>query len=468
VNRYLKAGTYRFMITLYDQYGVVGDTYTWTRTIPSDTFPGAGYVILEGDTITEAIIAANGAKALVEVVADLVSPDMLWIGYTVPQIPSYLLTISSFVLNNNLYMVNGNLLNSSSGTSLSFVKPTPDEGISETIIRDDFTFSGYPATHILINDTQTGTNVYNSLALPATLELAGSSYSIWSNLSVSVSRDCDWRWYRAFTWQYLSAEDTYIGEISVRNSIGVNWRNVTLFIPFANASYVNNRSVHIWDMNNSAYLEEGTHFVQSDSGVYLWFNVWNNSITRGFRLTYTSVNESQYDIPPTIRVNALGNGISTTTNWNGATYYFAIARWTNAFRESYEGPLYIILELPVSVDPLTVILLTASDAVVLDFVISGNTIMIPKVSLEVGELIQYTVLFNSNKADSLLDIKAGNFPIVLVIAFIAVIAIVVGVFGYITGKPGTRLHVAGKVAFGVGILALMLLMMIVLFYIGTS
>lgn len=468
VNRYLKAGTYQFMITLYDEEGIVGDSYTWTRTLPSETFPGAGYVILEGDTITEAIIAANGAKALVEVVADLVAPEMLWIGYTVPQIPSYLLTISSFVVQNNYYMVNGNVLNSSSGTSLSFVKPTPDNCISPTIIRDDFTFSGYPATHIIINNTDAGTTVYNSLTLPATLELDGAAYSIWSNLTVSVSRNCDWRWYRAFTWQYLAGEDQYIGEISVRNSLAINWRNVTLFIPFANASYVNNRSVQIYDMNNTVYLEEGTHFVQSGTGVYLWFNVWNASVTRAFRLTYTSVNESQFDTPPSVTVNALGNGVSTTTDWNGMTYYFAIARWTNAYREAYEGPFYILLSLPVSVDASTVIILTASDALVLDAVISGNTIMIPKVSVDVGELIQYTVLFNSNPVDSLLDIKAANLPIVLLAAFVAVITAVVGVYGYIMGKEGSRLRIAGKTSLGVAVLALMLDMLIFLYYIGVS
>jgi hypothetical protein len=468
VARYLKAGTYKFMITFYDKDGIVGNSYQWIRTIPDSAFPGAGFVILEGDTISEAIIAANGAKALVQVVADLVSPDMLWIGYTVPQIPGYLLTISDFVINQNLYMVNGNIFDSDSGTNMTFLSPIPDNMLSPTISRDYFSFLGNLSTQIYINLTETGANVYVSATLPASVSLLGEGYSIWTNQSVSASRDSAWRWYRAFSWQYLAQSEKYIAEISVQNTIGLNWGNVTLFFPFMNASIVDNRSVKIYDMNNTVDLIEGTHFVQSKTGVYLWFNQWNDTVTRGFRLSYTATNESRLDDIARVTVNQIGDGAKSTTTWNNDNFYFAIAIWTNSFREKYEGQFYIELALPIKVDSSSIIVLTGSGLVVTDTLVTGNTIVIPKISVNVGDSVSYTILFHTKKVSSIGDLQVANIPVVLVALFIAIVGILFGAYLMAVKKENKRLHIAGKFAFGAGFLSLMLIFLVYVYMIATA
>lgn len=464
VDRYLHAGTYRFMITFYSETGITGNTYTWIRTIPSSTFPGAGFVILKGDTISEAIIAANGAKAVAQVIAQLVNPSMVWVGYTVPQIPAYLLTISSFVINQNLYMVNGASTTTSVGKNVSFKSPIPDDILSASTTRDLFSFSGPAATHVMVNRSSDNTNLLNSAVVPSPTSLAGynsTAMTVWSSNNLSTTRDGIWRFYRSFTYQFNPKLNEYKTEVTVTDT-QVNWSNVTMFIPFSNASYVNNRSVSVYDLNNTVYLTEGVHWLQSKSGIYLWFNSWNFGVSRGFRVTYNAVNESQFNLPVHILVNQLGNGQTTIMTWNNKAFYFAVANWTNNFREDYKGVCYITLDMPVSIDESSVIILQGNGAVVTDAIIGTNTIVIPQINVKVGDPIEFIILFESKSTNVLTDAQIFGIPVLYIVLVLAIVGFVVGVYLYVAGGPKSREQIVGKFALGIATLALIILFFMVL------
>lgn len=465
VNRYLKAGTYRFNITFYNATGYAGNTYTWVRTIPSSTFPGAGFVILEGDTISEAIAAANGVKAVVLVIADLVTPDIIWVGFNMPQVPAYLMTVPDSVVFNNRYLVDADITQTRTGWFLNFSTPIPGNVTVSTLISDDFRFVGNLSTQIYVNTT--AATVYSNANLPAGISLAGGTYTIWTNRTISAVRDTHFRWQRTFTYQYFPATDLYQTELTFQNDVGIQWRNLTMFIPFQNNSNVNNASVRVYDMNNTVYLGEGVNYVLSDTGIHMWFANWNASLWRGFRVTYTTVNETEYQIPATVLVNQLGDGTTVTMAWGGDSFYYGIATWTNAFREIYDGPLYITLDLTVSIDPNTVVVLGESGLVVTTAVVYGNTIVIPSIHLDVGSKVVFTILFQSTSAASPMDLTFAGIPVMFVAIAIMISAFVIGVTLFMFQKE-ERIKQFGRLLIGITVLAMGFISIVIIYFIVTT
>lgn len=465
VNRYLKTGTYRFNITFYNATGYAGNTYTWVRTIPSSTFPGAGFVILEGDTISEAIAAANGVKAVVLVIADLVTPDLIWVGMNLPQVPAYLMTVPNTVVFNNRYLVDSDITQTRTGSLLNFSTPIPGNVTVSTLIADDFRFVGNLTTQIYVNTT--AATVYSNSNLPAGISLSGGTYTIWTNRTISALRDTHFRWQRTFTYQYFPATDVYQAQITFQNDVGIQWRNLTLFIPFQNNSRVDNRSVQVYDMNNTVPLAEGVNYVLSKTGVHMWFAAWNASLWRGFRITYTTVNESVPVDPAVVVVNQLGDGTLVTMSWQSDSYYFCVASWTNAYREDYDGPLYITLELTVGIDPTSIIVIGESGIVVTSAVVFGNTISIPSIHLDVGEKVTYTVLFKSPRVSSPMDLTFAGIPVMFVAIAIMIAAFVVGLTFYVFQKD-ERIKQFGRMMIGVAVLAMGFIAIVLIYFIVAS
>jgi hypothetical protein len=457
VSRFLKAGTYRFNITFYNDTGVQGDTYTWVRTIPSSTFPGAGFVILTGTTIAEVIDA---------VVTELVMPSAIWVGRDIPQIPSYILTVTEESIVNNLYMLSASTTQTENGTAMIFDSPFPLAAQDSIIEMDYFRFSGPYNTQILINDTESGLTVYSSATLTPSVAVTGTgAYEVDTNNTVTCVREVNFRWYRAFTYQYEPSIETYTAEVVITNDLDTSWLNATLFIPFMNGSYVNNRSVEIWDMNNTVYLYEGYHWIQCEDGVYMWFDQLNASVIRGFRLTYTAVNETDLGFPIHITVNTVGNEGGVTYEWQGQTFYFAEASWTNDYREQYHNSIYIDLTFDLSVDATTVIVLQ-NGVPVLGVIVADKTIIIPEITLDVGDSVQYIILFEQEKQNSIFDLGFNGLSIVMIAGIIALFSFIMGAYLAMV-KKNERLQMLGRMFLGVAVLAITLIIIVFIYGLST-
>ena len=466
VSRFLKAGTYRFNITFYNDTGVQGDTYTWVRTIPSPTFPGAGFVILTGTTIAEVIDAVNGVQALVEVVTELVMPSVIWIGRDIPQIPSYILTVSEESIINNLYMLSATTVQTENGTDMIFSSPFPLAAQDSIIEMDFFRFSGPYNTQVFINDTESGLTVYSSATLPPSVIVTGTgAYEVGTNNSVTCVREVDFRWYRAFTYQYEPSIETYTAEIVLVNDLSTAWYNATLFIPFMNGSYVNNNSIEIWDMNNTVYLYEGYHWLQCEDGIYMWFDQLNASVIRGFRLTYSSTNESNLEFPVHIEVNKVGDDSGITYVWQSKTFYFARASWTNDYRETYHNSIYIDLTFDLSVDSESVVVLM-NNMPLTNVIVAQKTIIIPEVTVPVGETVDYVILFDQKSTESIFDLNFAGVPIIMTTGFLALGSFIMGMY-FVQFRKDKRSETWGRTLIGFAVLCIALIIVVFIYALGT-
>ena len=465
VDRYLKNGTYRFNITFYNESGVAGNQYTWVRTIPSSTFPGAGFVILQGTTISEVISNVQGVQALVQVVADLVTPAIIQMGHNLPSIPSWIMSAPQNSIQSNLLCINGNTLSNQTGTSMTFLDPYPLTALSKVTAKDDFSFIGNLSTDVYVNDTN-GSTVYHSTTLPATVALSGEEYVISTNRSVAVSREIDWRWFKAFTYQYYADTKLYTTTVEIENALADNWRNVTVFVPFQNTSYVDNSSVSIWDVNNSAYLVEGTHYILTTDGIYMWWPQWNSTLDRAFVVKYFATNTTWNQKPASITINTLGDGSTVTQNFNGKDYYFCLGSWTNTGNLKYDGPLYMKMTLSVSIDPNTIIVETDKGAIVTEAIVAGSTVIIPEIVVDPGNKVGYTILFQSKGSNSLLGVQIANVPVIFILAFILAFTIIVGAL--LINSKSDVLMAWARIFLGIGVLALIAIVCLFMYFIAVG
>jgi hypothetical protein len=481
VARYLKAGTYRFNITFYGASGIQGDTYTWTRTIPSITFTGAGFVILQGDTISEVIASVSGMQATVQVLADLVTPDLVWIGVNVPRVPASIFAVSTSTILNNRYVIQAKTHESASGTFTNFTAAIPGNYSIKTIISDYLTFLGNSSTNISINSTTTGNVIYTSTTLLSSLDMSaypagnGKSFTIWTNRSTSVTRDIEFRWEVGFTYQYFPGGNTssaternlYKADLTFYNEHHLAWKNISIFVPMANASYVDNRSYRIYDMNNTVYLTEGTNFVLTKDGSYMWFSFWNGTLFRGFEFTYTTVNDSRFNIPVTITVTRIGDDSGMTKEWNGRPFYFAVATWTNSYRETYHASLYIVLDLAMSVDSSTIKVLTDTGVIVIGATVNGNTIVIPDVTVNVGDKVSYVILFDTKTPSSPTDISIAGIPVLYVCLVVGVVSFIIGAL-FVAFRKEESMQQFGRIFMGIAVLCFIIVVTVLIYYAGVG
>jgi len=445
---FLLPGNYIFAMTVFDNNGITGLTYYWSRVVAD-----AGYVILDGVTITEVLTTATGIKATQKVITDILTPDIVMIGYNMPSAPAF---IGYFTNSTNMrmeYVIQTNTYQTKSGAYLWFNSTEPDVNEVTTMVTfsDSFLFTGNVSTTMYINETNAST-VYSATTLPSSVSLTGSSYTIWANRTVSVTRMCGFRYSQAFTYHYFS-NDTYQADITFKNPSETSWRDLYLFVPFQNMSNVDNESLSVYDINNTIPLSQGTNFVQSRTGVHLWFPSLTNDTWRGFRIQYTSTNQNETPTP-TITVTQIGDGNSMTYNWQGIPYYFSDASWINTYRRAYHGGIYIRMQTNPLPDPTSVIVMTENGLILIQATVNGNTIYIPDMTVATGAKIQFRVLFQAMSP----SIGTTNEQVLTIFGVIAVTGLILCVLFVRINPKGTteaqkkRYEQFGMIFLGVSVL----------------
>ncbi len=415
---YLYPGWYRFAATVYDANGITGQTYTWIRTV-SDI----GYVMLNGATITEVLNVANGVQAQQKVITDILTPNVIWLGFDMPMVPSHIsMTNSSATLPTRI-VLESNTIQTKSGNFTYFNSTAPSAltVTTRTILYDDFFIMGNVSTHIMINESG-GAMVYNATILPSGMSLFGKDYTIWTNRTVSVTRNIGFRYSSAFSYSYYPSGHAlgsmiYEADTSFQNPSDTTWRSISLFIPFQNSTYADNRSLVVWDLNNSIYLTAGVHYSVSNTGVYMFFPTIGNGTWRGFRIDYSVANNTP-TTPPRIIVTTVGDGTGMTMTWQSMTWFFAKAAWTNTYSAEYSGSIYIVMQTSIPMDyNQEVIVMNANGYVLTNVIIAGATIIIPSVTVAVGDAVSYTILFKQAPSGSPTDLSFAGISLTTFLGF---------------------------------------------------
>lgn len=463
----LLPGWYRFACTPFDSQGVAQPTVTFIRTI-SDS----GYIMLDGATISEVALTVNNILSTQQVITSILTPDIIWVGYDMPSVPAYIQASTSAILDTR-YLVDGNSMQIKSGTYEYFNStiPAPSTVTTRTVVYDYFNIIGAPATTIYINES-TGGNVYNSTMLPSSLTLNGSDYRVWTNSSISISRNLWFRYSKDFSYHYYPTgnslgNDLYLAEVTIHNPSDTDWSGVGFFIPFQNSTRYDNRSVVVKDMNNTITLIEGTNYVLSASGVHMFFTNLSAGAYRGFKVSYTTTgNETT---APHIIVNTLGDGTNTKKTWQGDTWWFSIASWTNSYRESYSGSIYIEMMTTPAMDVnQQIVVQTSTGYVLTDVIVAGNTIIIPSASVDVGGQVVYTILFKSAPSQSNGSFSDLELYIISILLLVAVLCLAFSLIFKVLRKKDPKAEKFANGLLLLSIIAMAGIVFMVIYVMGTG
>jgi hypothetical protein len=336
------------------------------------------------------------------------------------------------------------------------------------VLSDDFYFVGVATTAIRINNSVSGICEYNGSTLPPTITLNGSDYTIWSNQTISVSRSLGIRFSMAFSYNFYPSgnpigANAYVASVMIGNpdDSETTWRGIDLFIPREPSSSWDNRSLRVFDINNSVTLNEGVQYAVSSNGVYMFFSSLDNGTFRCFQVSYTNQNDSRTLSIPRVIVNTVGDGNTLTVEWNGGLFWYSDVTWRNDYREKYEGPLNFEMDVSPAMDNNgPIIILTANGAAVTTAIVSGNLITIPSVSLNPGESISYRIMWTSAVEGGSSAWAIAGVPLWTVLALIAVMTFFLAIFLKFGTGGGRKHNSEGDVLLSISVVCLLALFLL--------
>jgi len=344
VELHLKAADYRFDWVPYRNY-VAQDTQRFDLSISE-----ANYFLINGTTISRVVTDVAGVYALQEVLTTLVSPDLVYVLEDPPEAPcSDDLGIAYL---HPYEVLRADVRYNGTGTSALLWTPHPDlAGRNYTVDRDVLHFSGPYATRIYVNWSSNGTCRYNLTHLPASLDLGDAgNYTLWTNNSVSWSREASWRQYTIFWWEYHISEHRYRVSRSANNTMNLTLRNVNWMVGWPEDVSVDLTGVDVFDIDNQRHLTRGEHYDATVGGVYMHWASLASGASRSFRVTAWDLNTTGlYDTPVITCVDAADE------HYRDSVYKYCQGSWTNDYAVPYQGSILINLRIDETVKPGTVI-----------------------------------------------------------------------------------------------------------------
>ena len=396
--------------------------------------------MIDGASITEVLTTAEGTLATQRVITSLLTPSLITMGYDLPMVPAMIPWVNRSTTQPCSIVIEFSTLQIRSSTGFVWFNqtgPDPFTLTTRTVLSDDFYFVGVATTAIRINNSVSGICEYNGSTLPPTITLNGSDYTIWSNQTISVSRSLGIRFSMAFSYNFYPSGHPLGAKAFVANIVFGNrdsseaiWRGIDLFIPREPSSSWDNRSLRLFDINNSVMLNEGAQYSVSANGIYCFFSSLDNGTYRGFQVSYTATNSSRFLEVPNVIVTQVGDGNTLTVKWQNMLWFYCDVSWRNDFRETYTGPLRFSLNTNPAMDPFQeVIVLTSTGATVDTAIVSENTIVIPSITLNPGESVSYRILFKSAAGEGGPSAWAFlNVPLWMIVSIVAVMGFFIAIF----------------------------------------
>lgn len=355
-------------------------------------------------------ITVTGIETDVETITTWVTPDVIWYGSILPVVPVERggtrspLASGDYILKHPYSVIEVTVKNNFTGTSYTFDDPQPSTGTTE-ILLDELTISGLYNTHIMLNQTD-GTNVLNLSVNPGKIDIMNYNlvnFTVWSNLTISVSRETETRQTSIFFWEFYPTTKYYQTTLTMNNTTPFDYYRVYWFVGFAEDSIPNladaDRQPGIRDLNNSIDLTKGEHFEIGYSGYHLAFDRINSTISRAFRFHYYEVNATRDELQK-ITINDFRQA-----SYGGDEYWKGSGTWHNPFPINFEGRIDIELtNLAGSIDSDS--LIVEMDGRILtrmtEYSLKGNVIEIYENAIdivEIGDVLSFNTYFNYQDYD---------------------------------------------------------------------
>ncbi len=373
----LKGGNYTFEVTFYDSNGTVGETVFYYRTIPMQGL-NASFLFINGTTLSEIVSSVQGMQSSQQVITSLLMPSTVVIYDNLPLAPTKLrtLTVDNGLKLDPFLILQATTYQNGTGTSVALWSPHPSlVGATYYIDSDSLAFSGNYQSHVWVNTTS-GSNLLNSVNLPATLNLDGQNVTVQSNQSVTVSRATTWREISEYTVTYYASLHEYKATLTLNDTTSLDYYSPYWFISFPRNASVDQSTVTVYDVNNALTLTNGNNFEVTAGGVHMVLSRLNASETRTFTFTYWDANGTNGIGAPNLIAQSY-----TTGTLNGNSMLYTAVQWMNPWSTAYSGEMYVTLNFTGG-DQLVLASITVVDQSsnrqlpVNDWVYTGRTIII--------------------------------------------------------------------------------------------
>ncbi len=417
----VREGLYMFRFDWLDS------TANGSTTVSATTFYNltidATYTINIGNNQIEIISTnINSNTITINTIESWVTPSVLVIGENLPVAPVEGIEpltrsgtepsneiIDDGVLLHPYAVTEASTLNSVNGQAGTLYDPTPSAGTT-TILTDELYISGNYSTNIMLNVTATGVNFLNLTYIPGLVDITAYSDSenltYWANRSISIVRKTTFRNSAVFWWTYYATSQLYDTSLVLNNTTPFDWYDISWMVPFVPESEggltPDLQSAVLRDIDNSAWLTHGTHYLVSMGGYHMNFDHLNNSATttdtRSFTFKYYADNGTNAQTEITnIQAPYYMKDLGTIS------YYYGLAIWQNPKSLVFTGDLQInILDAGGQINPDEVRIVDLTNDRALsrennDFTVSGSTVLIQHTAvpdLGNGEEVQYGIYFH--------------------------------------------------------------------------
>lgn len=460
VERFLNPGYYEVQIITDNRTGVQ------SRANLGMNITEANYLMVEGTNITRFIGDFESIYSQTQIITSAFRPDVIEYGELLPSAPSQIKFMNApeetFGIDPRSILEGSAVYIGAAGTNVTSFMPDIDQEADAiallnftTVKQDQFVFSGSePAlTHVWINYTSNGTNIWENATLPPVVTLAGIQGDVYvvTNRTVQTTRISSFHTTWDFTVGYQATPRKYFVTLALNNSMNRSIYEPYWFVAFPEGKTIDLTTAAIKDIDNDVWLTQGQQFTVTAAGYYMTFAQLNASTRRSFYFEYFDANASDDQTTPVITVNEITHSgyVGDNAYWSGT------AAWSNPDGRSYTGELVIKLRCSecskAKLD--TLIVVDETRRITLDesqFFTEDGQVKITQAG--VGEVViggarQYRVYFKMELEPSTEDLSFFQ-PIlgIFSLAVLAVMLILVSIMGIATapvryaGKPQTEVR----------------------------
>lgn len=241
-----------------------------------------------------------------------------------------------------------------------------------------------------------------------------------------------------FYYTYYTSQKLYDVTLTVNNTDGLDWTNVTWFIGFPENRSIAYSTVRVYDLNNDCYLVAGLHYDMTLTGIRMKWDTFNATLTRSFKITMYDANATDTYKMPIAYTNAVDKA-----EYNGENYWHSEASWTNDYSTAYKGALQIKLDLEdTPIIPGSIIVydrLKNRELSITDWSYSGNTITISYVDIPIGEVTTFDIYFETDVEEQDTFSIWGSWQGLTFVGLAGAIALALGIWGYMGPKDSRDL-----------------------------